>query len=98
MKVQRLLWKEQFVHKIIEKHGVDESEVEEVLFSTPHIRRAKRGHVKGEDVYLGYGQTDSGRYLLISFIWKGQGLALPISARDMSRAERRYFDEQTEST
>ncbi len=98
MKLHKLVWKEQFLDKIMEKHGVTESEVEEVLFSRPHIRFAEKGHVKGEHVYLAYGQTDSGRYLLISFIWKSQGVALPISARDMTRAERRYYNEQTEAT
>ena len=58
----------------------------------PHIRRAGRGDVRGEDLYAAYGQTEAGRYLIVFFIYQGFGAALPISARDMSDAERRYFN------
>ncbi len=98
LKIQKLIWKEPFLDKIVAKHGVKESEVEEVLLSEPHIRLAEKGRVKGEHLYFAYGQTDSGRYLIILFIWKGQGSALPISARDMTAAERRYYNEQNEAT
>jgi len=98
LKIQKLIWKEPFLDKIVAKHDVKESEVEEVLFSEPHIRLAEKGRVKGEHLYFAYGQTDSGRYLIILFIWKGQGSALPISARDMTAAERRYYNEQNEAT
>lgn len=94
MRIENLLWKEPFLDKIVDKHGVLESEVEDVMFDEPHIRFAEKGHVAGEHVYAAYGQTESGRYLIIFFIDKGRGLALPISARDMTTAERKYFNEQ----
>jgi uncharacterized DUF497 family protein len=50
--------------------------------------------VEGEDVYVAYGQTDAGRYLSIFFIRKHGTAALPISARDMTQAERRYYNER----
>ncbi|MGH9444924.1 MAG: hypothetical protein ACRD3O_04240 [Terriglobia bacterium] len=40
------------------------------------------------------GQTAAGRYLVLFFIRKARGAALPISAREMTRAERRHFDKQ----
>lgn len=43
-------------------------EVEEALFSNPHVRLAEKGHVKGENVFVAYGQTNSGRYLVVFFI------------------------------
>jgi uncharacterized DUF497 family protein len=98
LKLQHIIWKEPFLDKIVAKHGVSESEVKEVLFSEPHIRFAEKGRVKDEHVYVAYGQTESGRYLVIFFIWKGQGSALPISARDMTMAEQRYYNEQNEAT
>jgi uncharacterized DUF497 family protein len=94
VKLRQTIWKEAFLDKIVKRHGVDESEVDEILFSSPHIRRAGKGRVKGEHVYAAYGQTDAGRYLIIFFIYKGQGSALPISARDMTDSERRYYDDQ----
>jgi hypothetical protein len=50
-----VVWKDRFVNKIAEKHGVMTDEVEEILFSEPHIRLAERGRGKGEDLYVAYG-------------------------------------------
>ena len=58
------------------------------------IDRAEKGHVRGEDLYVAYGQTDGGRYLVVFFIHKHQSVALPISARDMTQSERRYYERQ----
>jgi len=52
------------------------------------------GKVKGENVYAAYGQTESGRYLIIFYIGKPRGDMLPISARDMDDAERKYYGKQ----
>ncbi|PIQ94704.1 MAG: hypothetical protein COV68_03235, partial [Nitrospirae bacterium CG11_big_fil_rev_8_21_14_0_20_41_14] len=45
--------------------------------------------VKGEDLYRALGQTDSGRYLTVFFIYKETHEALVISARDMTDKERK---------
>ncbi|MDQ3062149.1 MAG: BrnT family toxin [Acidobacteriota bacterium] len=97
MQLNEVIWKDYFVDKIEVKHGVSTNEVEEVLFSKPHVRRAQKGHVKGEDLYTAYGQTDSGRYLIVFFIRKEGAAALPISARDMIDSEEKYYDRQAES-
>ena len=96
MQLYEVIWKDRFVDKMAEKHGVAPNEVEEVLFSEPHVRFAEKGRVKGENLYVAYGKTVAGRYLLVFFIHKRQTAALPISARDMTRAERRYYHEQKE--
>jgi uncharacterized protein len=72
-------------------------EVEDVLFSTPHVRRAEKGRIKGEHLYVAYGQTESGRYIVVFFILKRGRAALPITAREMTPGERRYYHEQKES-
>ncbi len=92
-----VIWNEKFVAKIAEKHSVSTDEVEEVLFSRPHVRRAEKGKVKGEHLYVAYGQTASGGHLVVFFIRKPRAAALPISARDMTRAERRYFHGKKEA-
>jgi uncharacterized DUF497 family protein len=89
-----IIWKELFVEKIADKHGVTTDEVEEVLFSRPHVRIAEKGHVKGENVYVACGRTSAGRYLVVFFIRKRRTAALPISARDMTPSEQRYYNEQ----
>lgn len=94
MKLYEVIWKNQFIEKLAVKHGVSINEVEEILFNHPHIRKAKKGRIKGEDLYVAYGQTYSGRYLVVFFIYKPQNAALPISARDMTQSERNYYDRQ----
>ena len=97
MRLYEVIWKEAFVDKLERKHRVMPEEVEDVLFSKPHIRRAEKGHVQGEDLYVAYGQTAAGRYLVVFFILKYQTAALPISAREMTPAERRYYAQQRQA-
>ncbi|MBI1765911.1 MAG: BrnT family toxin [Acidobacteria bacterium] len=94
MELYEILWKSQYVEKLAAKHGVMTDEVEEVLFGRPHIRFWEKGKVCGEDLYLAYGQADAGRYLVVFFVRKPDQTALPILARDMTEAERRYFNER----
>ena len=98
MHLHEVIWKDRLVEKILDKHGVTTDEVEDVVFGKPHVRLAERGRVRGENLYVAYGQTIEGRYLVVFFIYKGSSAALPISARDMTRAERKYFHEQKEAS
>ena len=92
MRVTDVIWKERFVAKLEDKHNVSAEEAEEVLRSKAVFRRIAKGRVRGEDVYAALGQLWSGRYLIVFFIDKGHGVALPISARDMDDSEREYHD------
>jgi uncharacterized DUF497 family protein len=94
MRVRWTVWKDQFIDKIQQKHGVSVEEVEEVLTSKAHFRKAEKGRVRGEDVYAAYGQTRAGRYIVTFFIFKKPDGALPISARDMKQSERRYYEKK----
>jgi uncharacterized DUF497 family protein len=67
-RLREVIWRDAFVDKLEAKHGVSADEVEQVLFFKPHVRKAQRGRVKGEDLYVAYGQTDDGRYLVVFFI------------------------------
>ncbi|MBI5829348.1 MAG: BrnT family toxin [Chloroflexi bacterium] len=97
MRLYEVIWKDPFVDKLAEKHDVTIDEVEQILFEKPHFRLAEKGKVKGENLYVAYGKTSTGRYLVVFFIHKKSSAALPISARDMTPAERRYYDDQKES-
>lgn len=57
MRLYEVIWKDRFVEKIAEKRNVTPDEVEQVLFSGPHVRFAEKGQVKCENVYVAYGQT-----------------------------------------
>lgn len=65
MIIRKIIWKDQFVEKLSRKHGVSVVEAEEVLVANPHIRKARKGIVKGENVYAAFGQTLAGRYLIV---------------------------------
>lgn len=95
MRIREIIWKDVFVEKFARKHDVQIYEAEEALQTCPFIRKVARGNVKGEDVYAAYAQIQNGRYLIIFFIKKKGNKVLPISARDMDEAERRYYEKHT---
>lgn len=79
------------VDKLVFKHHVETDEVEQTLENKPRFRFVEKGNKKGEDMYLALGQTNSGRYLAVLFIYKKTKEALILSARDMAKKERRQY-------
>ena len=92
MRITDIIWKERIVMKTAVKHGVSVAEAEEALLSRPLVRKMAKGKIRGEDLYAALARIESGRRLIVFFINKKQGIALPISARDMDPAERRYYE------
>ena len=92
MRIREVIWKQRFIAKLLGKHGVSIEEAEDALLARNLIRKVARGRVKGQDLYAAFGRTQEGRYLVVIFINKGHGTALPISARDMDRSERQYYE------
>lgn len=87
-RITGFIWPDWVVEKIVVKHGVEpeEVEVEEAFFNPPYkVRRSTSGK------YLLYGRSEAGRYLFIVFAWEGTAVRI-ITARDMTPAERRYFE------
>ena len=91
MKITGIIWLHTVINKIAQKHQADPEEVEEVFHNRPRFQRVGQGNVAGEDLYSATGQTDTGRYLVVFFLYKRSGHALPISARDMSAKERKRY-------
>jgi len=91
MRISNVIWLEQFVEKIERKHNVSRDEVESLFAAQPQVRLVARGDVKGEDLYRAVGQTEDGRYLAVFFVYKKQGRALIISARDAAPRELRAY-------
>ena len=60
VQIYTIIWKDQFVEKLAVKHGVEMDEVEDVLFTKPYVRLFEKGHIKGENLYAAYGQTNAG--------------------------------------
>lgn len=91
MKITGFIWLEDIVQKLLWKHAVVQNEVAEIFANSPRCRFVEKGHRSGENVYSAFGQTDGGRYLVIFFVYKKDGRALIVSARDMTDSERRRY-------
>jgi uncharacterized DUF497 family protein len=91
MKITNVIWLAQFVEKIDSKHGVNTDEVEQILDNPAWVQFIEQGNVVGEHLYRAIGQTDAGRYLVVFFIYKGQGSALVVSAREANKRERKSY-------
>ncbi len=78
-------------------HRVSDSECEEVFFNSPFVLRRDLEHSQEESRYYTLGQTDRSRGLFVVFTIRGK-LIRVISARDMTRKERRIYQthEKTE--
>jgi uncharacterized DUF497 family protein len=76
--------------KIWDRHQVMPSECEELFFNRPLIVGSDDQHSSSEERLYALGQSDSGRLMLVVFTIRGR-LIRVISARDMSRKERRIF-------
>ncbi|MCK4304149.1 MAG: BrnT family toxin [Candidatus Eisenbacteria sp.] len=75
-----------------EKHEVRPDECEQIFFNRPLLVVADEGHSKTEARFYALGQTDAGRRLFIVFTIR-KTLVRVISARDMSRKERKVYDQ-----
>lgn len=91
LKITGTIWLEEIVEKLARKHAVEPEEVEEVFSNIPKFRFVESGHREGEDVYAALGQSDGGRYLITFFVLKADGRIIPVSARDMTPAERNRY-------
>jgi len=47
--------------------------------------------VKGENLFIAFGTTNPGRYLTVLFVRKKNKRALVISAREMTKGERKKY-------
>ena len=50
MRIAWIIWKEQFIEKLRSKHAIDIIEAEQVMKASAHVRRTKKGHIRGEDI------------------------------------------------
>ncbi len=91
MRIEGIIWLDEIVDKLSSKHSVKIYEVEEMMLNKPKFRFVEKGDRRNEDVYMALGQTDSGRYLAVLFIYKVTKEALILSARDMANKERRIY-------
>ena len=92
--INDIIWLDGIVEKLAWKHNVLPVEVEGVLAGQCKIFKKESGRVDGEDLYNALGQTENGRYLSVFFIRKLNNKALIITARDMTRRERKRHEKK----
>ena len=83
-------WDEGNLVKNWEANGVSAPECEQIFFNKPLITGSDEKHSKHETRFYALGQTDTGRLLFVVFTVRNNCIRV-ISARDMSRKERRVY-------
>ena len=79
------------------RHQVTIAECEQAFLNRPFIVAEDVQHSQNELRYYALGQTDMGRGLFIVFTIRGDLIRI-ISGRDMSRRERRVYEDAREAT
>jgi uncharacterized protein len=94
LKIKGIIWIDEIIDKLATKHHVSQDEVLEVLISQPYFRYIEKGYRSGENVYAALGQTQGSRYLIVFFVYKKDGRAIILSARNMTSSERKKYEER----
>ena len=85
------IWDEGNIDKNVIKHDVTNKEAEEAITNKPTFLFIDEGHSEREKRYGLYGRTDNGRRLSIVFTLRSGAVRI-VTARDMSRKERRVYE------
>ena len=85
-------WDRGNITKNWERHSVTNSECEDVFFNNSFFVKKDIPDSLKESRYFVLGKTESGRLLFIVFIIRNNKIRV-ISARDMSRKERKIYEE-----
>jgi uncharacterized DUF497 family protein len=89
-------WDEGNGRKSADRHGVGQAEAEQVFFSERLLVMEDVRHSLGERRFHALGRTLDGRRLHATFALRAGGtLIRVISARDMSRKERKVHEQET---
>ena len=72
------------------QHNVTNSECEQIFFNQPIILHFDSKHSKDENRFYTLGITDLGKKLFVVFTIRNKKIRI-ISARDMSRKERKIY-------
>jgi len=88
-------WDDGNSRKSLDKHGVSQAEAEQVFAGEPLVAQDAR-HSQDEPRFQALGITIEGRRLHVAFTLRdGVRKIRVISARDMNRKERAYYDQDS---
>ena len=86
-------WDQGNIDKNLIKHNVENWESEQVFFNKPLLVLDDPKHSIPEKRWTAFGKTDADRFLIVIFTKRGD-LIRVISARDMNKKERKFYDEK----
>ena len=86
-------WNKWNIEKNLIKHNVTSRECEEVFLNRPFLKSIPITEGRREQRAYAFGMTDRNRKITIVFTIKNNKIRV-VSARDMSRKERRIYDEE----
>jgi uncharacterized DUF497 family protein len=87
-------WDEGNSNKNLLKHHVEDWECEQVFFNEPLLVLDDPKHSLVEKRWAAFGRTDGERLLVVIFTKRGKLLRV-ISAREMNRKEKTFYEENT---
>lgn len=95
MKIERIRWTSDRINHIA-RHGISPGEVEEAAFDNYNVIQTLKKAIRDprQKVYRLLGRSNSGKFIVFIFIYEGRGTAYPVTAREMTPAERRYYLER----
>jgi uncharacterized DUF497 family protein len=85
-------WDRGNLDKNLVKHKVENWECEQIFFNAPLLVLEDPNHSRSERRWAAFGRTDAGRLLVVIFTKRGDLLRV-ISARDMNKKERDFYEE-----
>lgn len=89
-------WDAGNARKSVDKHDVSQAEAEQIFFNEPLLTVPDAKHSSSEQRMHALGRTDDGRLLHITFTLRENDTRIRvISARDMSRKKRGYYEQDT---
>lgn len=87
-------WDPQKAARNLQRHGVSFAEAATVFADPLSVTVADPDHSTAEDRFLIVGQSYRGRLLIVSFAERGNRIRI-INARELTRAERKAYEEET---
>jgi uncharacterized DUF497 family protein len=89
-------WDPVKARKNLEKHNVDFAEAATVLLDDLSVTYPDPDHSIDEERYVTFGVSGKGRLLVVAHADPGDNIRV-ISAREMTRGERHYYEENRQA-
>ncbi len=86
-------WDQGNIDKNLINHNVENWASEQIFFNKPLLVLDDPKHSIPEKRWAAFGKTDADRFLIVIFTKRGD-LIRVISARDMNKKERKFYDEK----